>query len=459
MEEETVTRRSWKPQQLENGRWDCSKCSQTFGTKTNARQHFRYIHGGSESCHKRSSDHTAKSDSPRKVSRIRDSRGKVYKVRCKKNGRWPCPYSCGKSYSSPSSLGEHLRQEVCERGSKVVVAPKPAPRAPTPVVSMRLQLKRLVSNSGGDAKELSSSILDTPAEKHTSDKPIVIKIRKSSDIAKTDANRRISDDTKSSIIVTRDKTTLDIKTIDFKDTRDPKKPDYSQLYPQSKDTRGRVRCARAILCRDAIISDDDAPTNEDDHYLLPFLFRTLKLSKIMEHARCSYLEPTEELELFREEGLRQLNRYFKREEDISSEQTEQPSSAANPTTTGSNMVNPESRNSEVPISISDFEESECTASSLDSPISNLITDSSPSAKRRLSSSAPDDFEENQPRTRKERDPSSKDYVSRKILIPAKLMLQVPTRDSAGVLPISDASFSYMNTSELDGMYIPCLQLI
>jgi hypothetical protein len=270
---------------------------------------------------------------------------------------------------------------------------------------MRLQLKQLASHSG-EIKELSSAILDAPAEKIIIEKP-PIKIRKSSE--NTNA-RNVSFDEKSSIIVIRDKEKLEVQTIDWKDARDPKQHDYVQLYPQTRDSRGRIRCARAILCNDAIIKDDDAPAADDNHHsLLPLLFRTLSVSKIMEHAKISYREPTEELELFKQEGLRQLQLYFSREQNISPEPSGQATSADTSVSNGPSglkMPNVSISSTEKGHTLSDIsqansDELDMTTSPVNSSFSSAMA-SSPPAKRRQESSQPSDFGDTQPSMKKAR---------------------------------------------------------
>jgi hypothetical protein len=398
MGDEPATRQSSKPQQSEHGRWDCRKCSQTFITRKIARVHFRNNHNHGQE----PTDEATKTDQPREVTRVADAKGKVYKVRCKKNGRWPCPQSCGRNYLRPEHLGVHLRKGACEKRPKIV--PKKDPPLPFPVVSMRLQMKRLASNAD-DERELSSSILDIP--ENQKERPRFIRVRRPSDITDKHSNRTNPKDTMSSIIVTRDEVTSEIKRIDFKDARDTLQPDLTQMYPQCKDTRSRVRCGRAILCNDAVISDEHAPPTNDPYSLLPILFRNLSKPKIMEHARSNYFGATDELELFKEEGLRLITQYLDPERDSSTVPSERITS---PTTLASDESHyPKEKTSKVGVSsqrsdtpMSHSEQYDFTTSPLESPLLNQSTGSSVAIKRRHSTFLQDEYEESKPKSKKKR---------------------------------------------------------
>jgi len=268
------------------------------------------------------------------------------------------------------------------------VRPKARSAEYTPIVSVRLQMKRLLGEKPYDNYDntgISRSNTSAPVEQYMRKEvnPSIPEIRQPT-IMPNPLDRATSTDKTaiSSIIVARDKSTFDIKEILFKDAHDPRQPDYVQLYPSARGTRGRIRCARAILCNQTTISDEHAPTDEQSScdYLLRLLFGNLHFATIIDHAQANYGHVSnEELEKLRQEGLRQICRYFGRDE---------PSELAHISTPVENN-NLESEISRVrtgtPLSdtdVSDSEGSNFSASAVNSPtISFSSMGSSPATKR------------------------------------------------------------------------------
>jgi hypothetical protein len=219
-----------------------------------------------------------------------------------------------------SGLSRHLR-EVCMENDDSVL-PKACSPEYTPVVSVRLQMKRLLgekAHDNYDNREISRSNTSVPEEKHmTRDVNISTPYIRQSDVMLKPLDPTTSTDERaiSSIIVSRDSTTFNIKRILFKDAHDPRQPDYVQLYPSTRYTRGRIRCARAILCNQTTVSDEHAPSDipSSYEYILPLLFRNLNFSHILDHAQANYGQvSSQELENLRQEGVRRICRYFGRD--------------------------------------------------------------------------------------------------------------------------------------------------
>ena len=315
----TSKQSTWDDHQLDNGRWACPKCARDFATRKIARSHERRMHEGLQWPCK--SKHTRYiTSSP--VSRRLDGRKKVAKVGSK-SMPWRCTNSCGKRFTRRSGLSRHLRED-CMKSDSNSVRPNPSSPGYTPVVSVRLQLKRLLGekpHNSDDNTQISRSTPSAPVEKSMGKdvNPSISKIRQSSTMLKT-LDRVTSTDTAaiSSIIVSRDSSTFNITRITFKDGHDPRQPDYVQLYPLAKDTWGRIRCARAILCNQTTISDENAPADTSSHDdLLPILFRNVNFSTILAHVQSNYGQASnEELEKLKQEGLRQVCRYFGRDEPL-----------------------------------------------------------------------------------------------------------------------------------------------
>jgi len=219
-------------------------------------------------------------------------------------------------------LSRHLR-EVCMKNGGSPVPPEATSAVQKPVVSVRLQMKQLLSKKQHDYLDnvgISRSNIGPSSEKYMRRdvKSSIPSLPESPIFPKRSDQGTSADKTAiSSIIVARDKSTSDIKRILFKDAHDPRQPEYIQLYPSTRNTRGRIRCVRAILCNQTTISDENEPTDEQlpYDYLLPLLFRNLNFATIIDHAQANYGQVTnEELERLRQEGIKQICGYFGRDE-------------------------------------------------------------------------------------------------------------------------------------------------
>lgn len=389
MTEDTSIQTVPRDRQLANGRWACPICPRDFSTKKIARRHVTTLHEGLRwPCE---SKHTRYITSSTTVPHRSDGkRKKVLRVEGKSKP-WRCPNSCGKRFMKRSGLSRHLR-EVCMENDNPLL-PKACSPEYTPVVSVRLQMKRLLGekvHDNYDNREISRSNTSGPEEKHvTRNVNLSTPNIRQSDIMPIPLDRTTSTDEMaiSSIIVSRDSTTFNIKRILFKDAHDPRQPDYVQLYPSTRDTRGRIRCARAILCNQTTVSDEHAPSDKPSsyEYILPLLFRNLNFSHILDHAQANYGQVSnEELENLRQEGVRRICRYFGRD------------APSMPVYTSPSFQNnkSESKNSGVragtPLLNTDVSEPEQSGLSAPDLNSSIISISSMTSSRRPRDSLPED---------------------------------------------------------------------
>ena len=200
---------------LANGRWACPRCTQDFVTRKVARQHVRRIHDRPRwPCE---SKHMQFPNPPSEGLRRSDDQRKVFRVESKPKP-WRCTNSCGKGFTRRSGLSRHLR-EVCMKNGGSPVPPEATSAVQKPVVSMRLQMKRLLSKKQHDYLDnvgISRSNIGPSSEKYMRRdvKSSIPSLPESPIFPKRSDQGTSADKTAiSSIIVARDKSTSDIKRI------------------------------------------------------------------------------------------------------------------------------------------------------------------------------------------------------------------------------------------------------
>lgn len=118
--------------------------------------------------------------------------------------------------------------------------------------------------------------------------------------------------------ITIDKKTSEIQIIKFLDSSDQTQNKYITLYPSCTSTIHRIRAARSILCNQAHIIDTSLTITDSDIFskIVSILLKGLQFREVINMAGEDYESPLETMEWIREKGIRELCKWYGKEEWI-----------------------------------------------------------------------------------------------------------------------------------------------